>query len=172
MSPSASRVNVRPAFLGARLRRIAKILAADVGVEEAALLEILARVAEASAAVPPRGDLAALLGAASFDELRVTVVDGYTVRVGCGKRAVRRTYRDLGLHSAMTREPTKKWAILLAVCAGHGTFRWRDFGELHAVSQAVSVLRRGLQDAFGLDDDPFHSFNNGWRARFFASSES
>ena len=171
MSRSSSRAAVHPALLAARLQRIAETLAADIGAEGAALLEILARATETSAAAPPRGDLAALLGATSFDQLRVTAVDGHTVRIGCGRRAVRRTYRDLGLHSAMTREPTKKWAILLEVCAGHGTFRWRDFGEFHAVSQAVSVLRRRLRDAFGLDDDPFHGFDNGWRARFFASSE-
>jgi hypothetical protein len=61
--------------------------------------------------------------------------------------------------------------MLLAICAGHGEFRWRDFGGFGAVRQAVSVLRGKLREAFGLEGDPFCEWKNGWRAKFFASSE-
>jgi hypothetical protein len=54
---------------------------------------------------------------------------------------------------------------------GHGTFRWRDFGEIRAVSQAVSVLRGKLRGAFGIAGDPFYEWDGGWKARFFARSE-
>jgi hypothetical protein len=120
----------------------------------------------------PRG-LAAELGATSWLDLSVTVVDGHTVRIGHGKTAIRRTYRDLGFHAENTREPTQKWTLLLAICAGHGTFRWKDFGSFRAVSQAMSVLGKKLCDAFALEESPFSrgSVARGWRAKFFASSE-
>jgi hypothetical protein len=120
--------------------------------------------------VPPEPGLAAILGATDWDQLSVTVLDGHTVRVGSAKRSVRRTYRDLGLHSAKSREPTRKWDILVAICEGHGEFRWRDFGDFPRVNQAVYVLRCKLRAAFGLESDPFE-WNRGWRARFFARSE-
>jgi hypothetical protein len=120
----------------------------------------------------PRADgIAALVGATAWNQIRITVVDGHTVRISCGRTTVRRTYRDLGLHAENSREPTKKWTLLLAICAEHGTFRWKDFGSFHAVSQATSVLRGKLKEAFGLEEDPFHAFANGWRAKFFASAE-
>jgi len=119
-----------------------------------------------------RAGIAAQIGAKTFADVRVTVVDGHTVRIGCRRASIRRTFRDLGFHAENSREPTRKWAMLLAICAGHGTFHWRDFGSFRAVSQAVSVLRGKLKTAFGLEDDPFHEFANGWTAKFFASSEA
>jgi hypothetical protein len=62
---------------------------------------------------------------------------------------VHRTYLDLGLHAAGSREPTRKWTLLVAICERHGTFRWRDFGSFHAVSQSVSVLREKLRALSG-----------------------
>jgi hypothetical protein len=115
--------------------------------------------------------VATLVGATRWEDVRITVVDGHTLRIGCGDVVIRRTYLDLGLFAENSREPTKKWDILCALCAGHGTFRWRDFGEFGAVKQAVSVLRNKLKEAFGLDEDPFHPWNGRWQVRFFASSE-
>lgn len=128
---------------------------------------------EPAPAVARPGKLAAALGASSFTEIRITVVDGHTLRIGCGKKAVRRTYVDLGLHAGNTREPTKLWAILLAVCEGHGEFRWRQFGPMGTVSTSMTRLRAKLCAAFGLDEDPFfeHHAVKGWKAKFFASSE-
>ncbi len=115
--------------------------------------------------------IATLLGATRWEDVSVTVVDGHTVRIACGSTVIRRTYRDLGLFAENSREPTKKWDLLCEICAAHGTFRWRDFGDFGAVKQAVSVLRNKLKEAFGLDEDPFHPWNGRWRVRFFASSE-
>ena len=181
---ASSRLSVPSPVTRAALERLVEPLRRQLSPENAALLDLLVTVAATGAtasALPEPGapthdlgappGLAPLLGAKCWEELRVTVVDGHTLRIGCGRHAVRRTYRDLGLHAANSREPTRKWAMLLAICSGHGTFRWTDFGSARAVSQAVSVLRRKLQDAFGLTGDPFHEWDRGWRARFFASSE-
>ncbi len=79
---------------------------------------------------------------------------------------------DLGF-ATRKRVPSAEWKTFLAVCAGHGRFRWKDWGDFNAVKQRVLVMRRKLQRAFGLEDDPFHKFRvvDGWRAKFFASSE-
>jgi hypothetical protein len=131
----------------------------------------LVRASDPASAAPVTMGIAAEIGARAWGDLRITVVDGHTLRITCGRTSIRRTYRDLGLHAENSREPTRKWAMLLALCAGHGTFRWRDFGEFRAVSQAMSVLRGKLKRAFGLEEDPFGEYANGWKARFFASSE-
>jgi hypothetical protein len=82
------------------------------------------------------------------------------------------TYIDFGLGSK-TRTPMREWGLLLEICAGHGTFRWKRYGTINNAKQRVFVLRRKLKEAFGLADDPFHKFRvaDGWKARFFASSE-
>jgi hypothetical protein len=114
--------------------------------------------------------IAALIGATSWERIRITVVDGHTVRIGCGGTAIRRTYRDLGLHAENSREPTRKWRLLLAICAAHGRYRGTR-AERRAESQAIYVLRGKLKAAFGLAEDPFGAWDDGWRAKFWASSE-
>jgi hypothetical protein len=84
---------------------------------------------------------------------------------------IRRTYGELGLYAKNSREPTKKWKTLLAICAAHGELRRGPFTGRGAMRQEVHVLRRSLKEAFGLEEDPFHDWENGWRTRFLASSE-
>jgi hypothetical protein len=133
--------------------------------------EPVANETESTSKRPP--GIAAELGATSFAQLKVTVVDGHTLRISCGKKWVRRTYVDLGLHTGGTREISKQWKLLLAVCQGQGHFRWKNFGAFGTVSTAMSRLRKKLCDAFGLDEDPFeeHHVVKGWRPKFMASSE-
>jgi CheY-like chemotaxis protein len=120
----------------------------------------------------PEGGLAARLGAKTFGEIGIRVVDGHTVRVSHQKKAVRATYIDLGL-ATKTRNPIREWELLLDLCAGHGSFRWKKYGTYNNARQRVFVLSAKLKAAFGLEDSPFHRFDNthGWRSRFFASSE-
>jgi hypothetical protein len=117
--------------------------------------------------------IAAIIGATAWKEIRIAVVDGHTIRIQCGQRTVRRTYLDLGLASKTSREPTRKWKLLLAVCAGRGTFRWKTLGSFDAAKNTVFLLRKTLKKTFGLDDDPFHEFTfaDGWRAKFVALPE-
>ena len=120
----------------------------------------------------PRPDrFAALIGATRWEQIAVKVIDGHTVRIGHGKSMLRRTYRDLGLHAKSSREPTKKWKTLLAICAAHGELRRDRFAGRGAMRQAVHILRGKLKEAFGLDEDPFYDWDKGWRTRFLASSE-
>jgi hypothetical protein len=120
----------------------------------------------------PRSEgIAALIGATHWEQIAIKVVDGHTVRIGGAKTTIRRTYRDLGLYAKSSREPTKKWNLLLAVCAAHGELRRDRSAGRGAVRQSVHVLRGKLKDAFGLAEDPFRDWDKGWRTKFFASSE-
>jgi CheY-like chemotaxis protein len=118
------------------------------------------------------GGIASQLGVTSFGALAMKVVDGHTLRIANGRKHVTVTYLDLGL-ATKTRVPTREWELLVDVCAGHGTFRWKKFGTFHNARQRIYILRKKLKAAFGIDDDPFHAFRatDGWRARFRASSE-
>jgi hypothetical protein len=118
------------------------------------------------------GGLAAEIGAATWRDVKITAIDGHTLRIQCGKVTIRRTYIDLGFGGA-NREPLEKWRLVMAICAGHGSFRWKQFGEFTTAKNAVSVVQRLLKKAFGLPDNPIHRYRGGlaWQAKFFASSE-
>jgi hypothetical protein len=128
--------------------------------------------AEEEAGAARQGGIAAQLGAGHFGEIGVKVIDGHTVRITCRRRRLHATYIDLGL-ATKTRNPSREWDVLLDVCAGHGRFRWKKYGSMTNAKQRVSVLQAKMRAAFGLEDNPFHKFRvvDGWRAKFFASSE-
>ena len=119
------------------------------------------------------GRIAAQLGATSFANIGIRAIDGHTVRITHQRRRVTATYIDLGLVVKKNRAPNRQWEVLLDVCEGHGSFRWKKYGDINNARQRVFQLRKALKEAFGLDEDPFHEFGvvHGWRARFFASSE-
>lgn len=103
----------------------------------------------------------------TWRDLRVYRVDGHTVSVRGGGMHKRFTYVDLGMASEKNREPTKAWELLMALCEGGGTLRWR--GDAVAVKRQVSTLRSQLREAFGLEDDPFAPYaKGGWRSQFAA----
>ncbi|HEY2516145.1 MAG TPA: hypothetical protein VGI39_34980 [Polyangiaceae bacterium] len=118
------------------------------------------------------GGIAARIGAATFAQITIRVVDGHTLLISCGGKRLRATYIDLGLATS-TRNPSREWGLLVKVCEGRGQFRWKDYGNMTNAKQRVSVLQKRLRMAFGLEDNPFHKFRvvDGWRARFFASAE-
>ena len=121
---------------------------------------------------PVAGGLAAEIGATKWSQIKITAVDGHTLRIQCGKISVRRTYIDLGF-GGKNREPIEKWKILIAICEGHGSFRWKQFGAFGAVRNAVYVVQTKLKHAFGLADNPIRPYDGAlaWQAKFFASSE-
>ncbi len=124
------------------------------------------------ALVSPGGGLAARIGAKTFEEIGLRVVDGHTVRVTCKRRHVTATYIDLAF-ATRRRTPTREWELLLDICDNHGTFRWKRYGDFNAARQRVFVLRTKLKAAFGIDGDPFHKFRvvDGWRPKFRATSD-
>ena len=135
---------------------------------------VVARDAEADVAgdAPAEGGIAAKLGAKQFSEIAIKVIDGHTVRITAHGKRVHATFIDLGF-ATKTRNPRAEWKMFLDLCAGHGTFRWKKYGEFKAVKVAVSRLQKRLRESFGLAENPFHDWHNvsGWRAKFFASSE-
>jgi hypothetical protein len=103
-------------------------------------------------------------------DLLILCIDKHTILVKVGWRRQRLTYVDLGLAGKKSREPTKVWVMLLAICAGRGELRWSDFGSFDNAKGFVKLLRKALRAAFGVEEDPYHrlSYPQGWRARFQA----
>ena len=112
-------------------------------------------------------------GATDWSHVRIARINGLTVRIDVPGQSYRRTHVDLGMASAKNREPTRAWEMLLAICDGHGDFKWRIFGHFPAAKKLVSRLRVHLKDIFGIPSSPFHkwSFRLGWRAKFRALPE-
>jgi hypothetical protein len=104
-----------------------------------------------------------------WEDMLMHALDGETVIVRVGWRTQRLTHIDLGM-ARRNRKPRRIFLLLLAVCAGGGGFRWRDFGKFEAVKQLVTQLRKALSAAFGIEADPFREFSyeHQWRAKFGA----
>lgn len=145
------------------------ILEDELAIEDGALVVVSGATVAADPEPPrvTRPRAFALPPGASWRDLRVYRVDGHTVSVrGAGVHR-RLTYIDLGMASEKSREPTKAWELLMALCEGGGTLRWR--GDATAVKRQVSTLRAQLKASFGLDDDPFAPYaKGGWRSQFAA----
>ncbi len=108
--------------------------------------------------------------ATRWRDVDIFLVDATTVLVRVGDRTQRLTHTDLGLASNRNRKPKKTWELLVVLCAGAGTFKWRRFGTFANASKIVSDLRREMSRAFGIKDDPFESFSytEQWRTKFRA----
>jgi hypothetical protein len=104
-----------------------------------------------------------------WEDVRIQALDGETVLVIVGRRKQRLTCFDLGLASK-SRKPVRAWEMLLAVCAGEGSFRWKQFRTFGNAKTILWRLRKALCAAFGIADDPFHDFSyeDQWRAKFRA----
>jgi hypothetical protein len=113
-------------------------------------------------------------GAPRWNAIQVTLLDERTVRIDLPGVSVRRTYVDLGMAHARTREPTRPWLLLVELCDGYGTFRSHAFGDAAATKKLVSRLGVALRDVFGLRDSPFHPYRprEGWRTKFQASRKA
>jgi hypothetical protein len=112
-------------------------------------------------------------GAKKWRDVQLYLVDGHTLRVDVARESRRCTYVDFGLAHAKNRRPLKEWQLLVAVCEGGGSFKWRPFGDHTAVQKVVSRLRARLKSIFGLRESPFaqFSFHHGWRPYFRAYPE-
>lgn len=108
----------------------------------------------------------------TWNQIQIYLVDGETVAIRVpGRRPARYTYQALGMAHARTARPTKKWAIMEALCEGYGHMAWagitRSFG---AFKEQVSGLRTLLQNLIGISADPFRSCSqhSGLHAAFQA----
>ncbi len=98
------------------------------------------------ALVSASGGLATRIGAKTFEEVGLRVIDGHTVRVTGNRRPVTATDIDLGF-ATRRRTPTREWELLLDICDDHGDFRGRRYGDFNAARQRVFVLRTRLKAA-------------------------
>jgi hypothetical protein len=114
-----------------------------------------------------------ILGAKKWTDVRISLVDPLTVRIDVPGRSCRRTHIDLGMAHARTREPTRVWELLVAMCEGSGSFRWKQFGDFQAAAKIVSRLRASMRAIFGIPGSPFYPYRaiDAWRARFDARPE-
>lgn len=105
-----------------------------------------------------------------WEELRLVVIDGHTVRATVGKVSVRLSFRDLGLENLKSKTPSRAFELLVAICQGSGEVKYRAFGGMVAAKKQVSFLRAALKARFGAEGDPLPTLGpgKGWRAAFVA----
>lgn len=121
---------------------------------------------------PPLAPATAIAGAERWNQVRISRVNGRTVRIDVAGRSYRRTHIDLGMAHDRTRAPTRSWELLMELCDGDGYFKSWRFGNAETTRKVVSRLGAELRAIFGLDVSPFHRYSraSGWRTRFQACS--
>jgi hypothetical protein len=128
---------------------------------------------ERERAVSVSTGIAAVLGVTRWEQIRVGIADGHTVRIEAGGKTVLKTFVDLGFFDGRSSEtvmPVKAWSVFLAVCKD-GRFRPSDYGkigEAMSAKKAIETVRNTLREAFGIEGNPFREYTvrEGWRARF------
>jgi hypothetical protein len=150
--------------LGGRLVRRAAIAPDAPGIEPP---RVLPRERSTSPTVTLRGL------AKRWDEMRICMLDGTTVRVDVGGRCLRCTHVDFGMAHAHSRKPTLLWQVVEETCEHRGYFRTSRFGNAVATKKLVNRLSRDLQELFGIEGSPFYRYRSdcGWRSRFEARGD-
>lgn len=116
---------------------------------------------------------AVLPKAQSFRDVRITLLDGHSVRISVRGTAVRCHFVDLGLGSRHSGKPLRAFDILVAICEGNGTFRISQFGKFDAVRKQLQILEKALAQVVGCEDEAFEAYvpKVGWKPRFWARAK-
>ena len=132
-------------------------------------------------ATPPAAPgLAALLGATRWEEIRITVVDGHTLRIDANGKKLLRTFVELGFVDGRKRDivtPTKAWSLLLLFCKT-GRIKpsaYGAHGKPFGVKKTVERLGIVMRAAFGLAEHPIHEYSKRarlWQTRFRVAEQA
>lgn len=147
-----------------------RVLEEDLVVKDGRIVRLSAPPAEGDDA--PRGP-SRLPGVTRWNEVTVYLAGETMVRIDGGGRTLRRTCADLGMAHGTSREPTKVWHMLTALCEGHGHLSTSRFGGVAATKKLVSRFRQAMREHLGIAGDPLHPYvrGAGWRTRFVAEPE-
>jgi hypothetical protein len=125
----------------------------------------------------PSAGIAAILGVTRWEEIRLLVVDGLTLRIEANGKSMLRSFVELGFVDGRKREtvsPNTAWALLLLFCK-HARIKptaYREIGKSWAVKKAVERLGLAMRASFGLADHPIHKYSKTkhlWEARFLVA---
>ncbi len=118
--------------------------------------------------------IAALLGVQAWQQIRISFVDGTTVRIEAKGKTLLRTFVELGFVDARKRQmvtPVTAWALLLAFCK-KGYVKPSEYGQLgrpYGAKKAMEGLNKAMRQSFGLEERPIAQYDKRrgqWAARF------
>lgn len=105
---------------------------------------------------------------ATWGDLKITCVDGHTVRIDVLGTSVRKAYGDLGMADGRSKNPNRQWGLLQEIIDAHGHLP--DQRSEKQKKQRIALAKQ-LKEYFGIDGEPFESDGRGgWRARFRVAS--
>jgi hypothetical protein len=130
---------------------------------------------EPEPALPPAAHgIAAVLGVQAWRDMRISFVDGTTVRIEAKGKTLLRTFVELGFVDARKRQivtPVTAWALLLAFCK-KGYVKPSEYGALgkpYGAKKAMEGLNRAMRASFGLEERPIAQYDKRrgqWTAKF------
>jgi hypothetical protein len=149
--------------------------------DDGARIEAVPAPAPAPAPAPIAQGIAALLGATRWEDIRITVVDGHTVRIEANGKGLLRTFVELGFVDGRKSDivtPIASWGLFVLFCK-KGRLKPSAYGEQghkpFGVKKAIEKIGESLREAFGLADHPLHAYSKRshlWATRFKIAAES
>ena len=119
--------------------------------------------------------LAGQLGVTRWEEIRLTELDGHTLRVEANGKALLKTFVELGFvdrRKTGVVMPVQAWALLLVFCREGGRVKPSAYGTIgkpYAVKKAVEAIGKRMKVAFGIEEAPIRTYEKrdaAWVARF------
>ncbi len=151
-----------------------KLALAEAAGAIAADVEAKADAAPAAVQKAPSGGIAAIVGATRWEEIRILVVDGHTVRIEANGKSALRTFVELGFVDGRKTDvvtPTSGWLLFLLFCK-KGELRPSEYAELgkaYGAKAGVKIMQKVLRAAFGIEEAPIRAYSRRtgrWVARF------
>jgi hypothetical protein len=126
----------------------------------------------------PAPGIAALLGVNSWEQIRLIVLDGHTLRIEANGQTLLRTFVELGFVDKRKTEvvtPVTAWAMLILLCK-KGMLRPSEYGQVgkaYGAKKAIERLGAPMRAAFGIAEHPIHEYSRRggrWVPRFLVAA--
>ena len=103
----------------------------------------------------------------AWEEIKIKLIDGDTVKISVGKIHKSYSYAQLGLMKVRSGKKTILWKTLVDM-AEQGYSDWDTSGADKKVKKRISNLRNILRKVMGLTGDPFFRYNTEkrWQPKF------
>jgi len=110
---------------------------------------------------------------ATWSELSIKFMDGYTVRITVRGKSMICNYTDMGMKNNKNGNPTVQWKLLRSFADGNGTLDWQSKAADRRRQKQREILAKNLMQFFQLDIDPVRLTEDrkGWETRFKISPE-
>lgn len=103
---------------------------------------------------------------ARWEDVSIQFIDGETISVEVREAKGRYLFSEMGMLDGRSKKPTVQWGLLRGFADGRGIFDWTNNFATRNNQKRREILAKDLRRFFRIDEDPFVSEGQGWRAKF------